>query len=67
MMNSVQAIEEAIQQLPKPDLVELHRWFSEFYENLWDKQIEKDANAGKFDNLAAEALAEYYSGKATEL
>jgi hypothetical protein len=67
MINSVQAIEEAIEQLPRPDLLELHRWFSEFYEKLWDEQIENDASTGKLDGLAAEALAEYYSGKATEL
>jgi hypothetical protein len=34
---------------------------------MWDKQIENDANAGKLDALAAEALAEYHSGLATEL
>lgn len=54
-MFSVQAIEEAIQQLPESDLVELRHWFAEFDERIWDKQIESDANAGKFDNLAAEA------------
>jgi hypothetical protein len=66
-MLSVQAIEEAIQQLPEPDLVELRYWFDQFNEALWDKKIEQDANAGKFNNLASEALAEYYAGKATEL
>jgi hypothetical protein len=66
-MISVQAIEEAIQQLPEPDLIELSRWFYEFNEARWDKQIERDADAGKFDMLAAEALAEYHNGKATEL
>lgn len=66
-MNTVQAIEQAIQQLPEPDLAELRQWFAEFNETLWDKRIEQDANAGKLDALAAEALAEYHSGKATEL
>jgi len=66
-MNSVQAIEEAIQQLPESDLLELRHWFAEFNETLWDRQIERDANAGKLDALAAEALIEYHSGKAMEL
>lgn len=65
-MNTVQAIEEAIQQLPETDLIELHHWFNEFIENLWDKQIEQDANLGKLDALAAEALADYHAGKASE-
>ncbi len=66
-MLTVQAIEQAIQQLPEAELCELRRWFTEFTEDLWDKQIENDANAGKLDALADEALADYYSGKATEL
>jgi hypothetical protein len=66
-MLSVQTIENAIQQLPEPDLAELQRWFSDFYGNIWDKQIEQDAQAGKLDALAAEALAEYHSGLVTEL
>ena len=66
-MISVQVIEDAIQQLPEPDLAELQRWFSEFYGNIWDKKIERDADDGKLDALAAEALAEYHSGLSTEL
>ena len=66
-MISVQTIENAIQQLPEPDLAELQRWFSEFYGDIWDRQIECDATAGKLDALAAEALAEYQSGVVTEL
>ena len=66
-MISVQIIEDAIQKLPEPDLAELQRWFSEFYGNIWDKQIEHDADEGKLDALAAEALAEYHSGLVTEL
>jgi hypothetical protein len=34
---------------------------------LWDVQIEADAGAGKLDALAAEALAEYHTGKARQL
>ena len=66
-MPSVQAIEEAIQQLPKSDLEKFRDWFIEFDARAWDKQIEDDANAGKLDSLAAEALEEYCNGKATEL
>jgi hypothetical protein len=45
-MQTIQAIEQAIQQLPEADLCELRRWFTEFTEDLWDKQIENDANTG---------------------
>ncbi len=33
-----------------------------FDETAWDEQIENDAQAGKLDALAAEALAEYHNG-----
>lgn len=66
-MQTIQAIEQAIQQLPEAELCELRRWFTAFTEDLWDREIENDANAGKLDALAAEALAEYHNGQVTEL
>jgi hypothetical protein len=66
-MTTIQAIEEAVKQLPAQELVEFRRWFAKFDEAVWDAQIEADAAAGKLDALAAEAVAEYKSGKAREL
>jgi hypothetical protein len=66
-MNSIKAIEQAVQQLPTEELAEFRRWFAKFDEAAWDAQIEADAAAGKLDALAAEALAEYADGKAREL
>jgi hypothetical protein len=67
MTINVEAIEQAIQQLPAHDLAEFRRWFVQFDEAVWDAQIEADAGAGKLDALAAEALAEYHTGKARQL
>jgi hypothetical protein len=66
-MSSIQAIEQAIEQLPAHELAEFREWFAKFDESVWDAQIEADANAGKLDALAAEALADYQNGKAREL
>jgi hypothetical protein len=66
-MLSIQTIEQAIQQLPAHELAELRQWFAQFDETIWDAQIEADANAGKLEVLAAEALAEYQNGTAREL
>ena len=66
-MTTIQAIEQAIQQLPAQELAEFRRWFTQFDEAAWDAQIEADAAAGKLDALAAEAAAEYRKGKAREL
>lgn len=66
-MPSIQSIERAIEQLPAHELAEFRQWFAKFDESVWDAQIEADANAGKLDALAAEALAEYHNGTAREL
>lgn len=66
-MTTVQSIEQAIQNLPAQDLAEFRRWFTQFDEAAWDVQIESDAAAGKLDAMAAEALADYHSGKVREL
>lgn len=67
MSATVEALEIAVQKLPPSDLAEFRRWFTEFDSARWDAQIEADANSGKLDALADEALAEYRSGKAREL
>lgn len=67
MTTNIQTIEQAIQQLPPQDLAEFRRWFAQFDDAVWDAQIEADAGAGKLDALAAEALAEYHTGKAPQL
>ncbi len=62
----IDLIEQAVAQLPTSDLARFRRWFAEFDADAWDAQIEADARAGKFDALAAEALAEYHAGQARE-
>ncbi|TGQ92007.1 hypothetical protein EN847_34895, partial [Mesorhizobium sp. M1C.F.Ca.ET.204.01.1.1] len=38
-------------------------WFEALQADLWDKQIEADAKAGRLDKLAEQALAEIWAGK----
>ena len=66
-MTTIQALEQAVQQLPPQELAEFLRWFTRFDEAAWDAQIEADAAAGKLDAFAAEAATEYSSGKTREL
>ncbi len=66
-MATLETIERAIEQLAPEELAKFRRWFLEFDAAAWDAQIEADAAAGKFDELADEALAEYRSGKAREI
>jgi len=64
---TVQSLEQAVSMLSPGDLAEFRRWFAEFDAAAWDAQIEADAASGKLDAMAAQALAEYESGKAQEL
>ena len=66
-MRNVKSIEKAVESLPPSELAEFRRWFAEFDAAAWDRQIEQDANSGKLDVLAAEALADFRSGAAREL
>lgn len=66
-MNTVEAIEQEIKKLSPKELAQLRQWFATFDADAWDAQIERDAQAGKLDALAAEALAEYEAGKAREI
>jgi len=63
----VQELETAVRQLSRPELSEFARWFEEYLADEWDRQMEADAAAGKFDSLAEEALREYESGRCKPL
>jgi hypothetical protein len=64
---SLQEIEKAIQQLPAQDFKTLLAWLDEVRADLWDKQIEADAKAGKLDKLAEQALKDFSEGRFTKL
>ena len=59
---SVHEIEAAIAQLPRHEISELSRWFEEFQNQAWDEQIERDAKAGRFDELIERAKAQLCGG-----
>jgi hypothetical protein len=60
-------IEKAITELSPEELNRLQEWLDEYYSEVWDKQIEEDAKAGKLDKIAEEALREFRASKAKEL
>jgi hypothetical protein len=62
MFTAVEEIESAILKLSPKELGKLAEWVLDLDEQTWDKQIERDAMAGKLDFLAVEALAELKSG-----
>ena len=64
---NVKQIEDAVRALPPDELAEFRTWFHDFDADLWDRQIERDAEAGKFDSLAAAALKAHHDGRTSQL
>src|SRR3954463_5178065 len=65
-MSQVEKIEDQIAELSAADLAALRRWFAEFDANVWDRQFEFDAMAGKLERLAENALQEHDAGRSTK-
>ena len=65
--SSIKEIEKAIIALPKDQFAQLREWFINFDAENWDKQFEEDAQSGKLDQLAADAIADFKKGNCSEL
>lgn len=66
-MSKVNEIKAVIEALPEEEYVHLRQWFSEKDWQKWDKQIEKDSQAGRLDFLIKEAVEAKDKGKLKEL
>ena len=66
-MPSVSDIEQAVERMSPEELRIFRAWFAEHDARQWDRQIEADANAGKLDALAAEALDDLRRGQCKDL
>ena len=59
---TITELEQAVTQLSEEELVRFRAWFDEYFAEIWDKQIEEDAKAGRLDKFIAEATEEYDAG-----
>ena len=64
---SVQDIETAVARLSKEELTQFSQWFEEYVADEWDRQIEADILAGRFDAAGKRAKADYEAGRCTSL
>jgi hypothetical protein len=64
---SVQELENAIRQLTQEEFAQLARWIDEFRADQWDRQIETDILAGRLDEAARQADADFDAGRCTPL
>ena len=66
-MSTVKEIESAITQLEPKDVHAVADSLQAYREELWDRQIEADAKAGRLDKLADEAVEDYRAGRVKPL
>ncbi len=66
-MDKVSILEEEVKKLSESELAEFRKWYLKYDERCWDQQLAADLDAGRLDDMAAEALAEYKLGKTREL
>jgi hypothetical protein len=64
---NVQELKKAVAKLSREELAEFRAWFQQFDMDEWDCQIARDAEAGRLDKFAEEAIADYKAGRVKEL
>jgi hypothetical protein len=67
MTERVRAIEQGVAKLDEIEIKHFAKWFADYLDRSWEKQIGKDAKSGKLDFLADEARSEKNSGVLKEL
>ncbi|QND63083.1 hypothetical protein HB777_03525 [Mesorhizobium loti] len=66
-MTKLEQIENSVAALSHEELKAFAKWFEAFRADMWDRQIEADAKAGRLDKLAEQALAEVRAGRTRPL
>ena len=64
---TIEDIEKAVAKLPPDQLAQFRAWFDRFDAERFDQKIERDANEGRLDRLADEALDDLRNGRARKL
>ena len=62
-MGAVEKLELLIKSLSPEEFAQFREWFVEFEAQVWDRQIEADAAAGKLDRLIEESMADQRTQK----
>ncbi|MEM1158544.1 MAG: hypothetical protein AAGH72_09835 [Verrucomicrobiota bacterium] len=62
-MSAVEEIEKAIDSLSRTEFFRLRDWMRQRFDDEWDQQFEEDAQSGRLDALAQQALSEHRAGE----
>ncbi|AWL96442.1 MULTISPECIES: hypothetical protein [Bradyrhizobium] len=60
-------IEKAVELLTPSELARFRAWFEQFDAQRFDQALERDAQAGRLDAFAEEALNAYRTGQTRDL
>ena len=60
-------IKAAVSNLSREELAAFRKWFIEFDAKAWDKEIEEDVAAGRFDAIVREVDEDMRAGRLSEL
>ncbi|MEX0696035.1 MAG: hypothetical protein WEB85_08150 [Dongiaceae bacterium] len=66
-MTEIKEIEQRIRRLSRNELTAFRDWFLSYDAEAWDRQIERDAAAGRLDELADEARGAHEAGRTKPL
>jgi len=66
-MGKVEKIEQEAQALSHAELAQFRAWVLEYEWAAWDRQLERDVQAGRLDDLAEKALRDHAAGNTTPL
>lgn len=66
-MSRIEEIEMAVRDLDADGLVAFRAWFAEFDAEQWNRRFTSDAEAGRLDRLADEALDDLHNGRTRDL
>jgi hypothetical protein len=64
---SLQHLQENVAHLSEEELKAFSQWFEEFMADQWDKEIERDVAAGRFDEIGKRVQEDYRAGLCTPL
>lgn len=66
-MTKLEQIEKSVAELSPDELKAFAAWFEALQADMWDRQMEADAKAGRLDRLAEQALSDHRAGRTRPL
>jgi len=63
----VEKLEDQIEKLSRDELAAFREWFRNYDSDEWDREIQEDILAGRFDKLADEAIKAHKAGQTREI